>query len=121
MTARAPLFLASMALVLAAASVLLAVVLFGKVSGEGQGRRDQTCILFERQHEAEVLRLRSTYAYLIRLSPRERRSALNSTVAAQLPQVEQSVRTSAAPPYCDAPGVGLREPNPAVPERPPGL
>lgn len=118
---RGPLVLASLALVLAAASVLLSVVLFDRVSGEGQDRRDQTCVLFERQHETEVKRLAQTYRYLLGLSPEEQANPLNRAVAAQLPELEERVKTIAAPPYCDEPGVGLSEPNPEIPKRPEGI
>lgn len=92
-----------------------------QVSKEGHQRRDQTCLLFESQHLKDVRQLAATYRYLEGLSPRERTQGINPTVIAMLPQTEADARASAAPVYCDAPGVGLPEPNPRIPARPPGL
>lgn len=84
------------------------------IRDEGTERRDQTCLLFERQHAAAVLRLGSTYEFLKSGKVAELREA----VLASLPQVEADARESIAPEYCDADGVGLPEPNPTIPPRP---
>ena len=118
---RAPIILASFALVLSAASCLLAVVLFSTIADESRERRAQNCIVFERACEIEVKRLSNTYRYLLDIGMDERNSALNVAIAAQLPDLEQRVRTIAPPHYCDDPGVGLPEPSPSIPKRPKGL
>lgn len=103
--------------------LISAVVAWSLLAADAERARraDQTCLLFERDYERNVMRLANTYSYLVALGPRERDSSLNRTVLAQLPDTEGAARTSKAPAYCDAPGVGLPEPNPRLPERPPIL
>lgn len=92
------------------------------IQREGVARRDQTCRLFERDEKAAIDQLVGTYQYLRGLSVAELKSPLNQAVAAQLDQVESNARASNAPPYCDAPGVGLPESlEQPIPSRPPGL
>lgn len=102
---------------------LLALV--GVVYGQGQSeaatRIQQTCTIFETQQLDDVERLRGTYRYLSGLSEGERRESLNRAVLAQLPTVEREAGADDAPDYCDAHGVGLREPDPVVPCRPRSL
>lgn len=92
-----------------------------RIVREGRRRRDQTCTYAERQQRTETLRLRRTYQYLRQLTPAERNDRLNQFVLRGLPAQEKDARDSAAPPYCNGDGVGLDEPDPAFPERPPGL
>lgn len=89
-----------------------------QTESEAQMRRDQSCVLFERSHLADVNQLSDTYRYLLSLSPQELRNPLNQFILASLPEVEQQAHVDTAPRYCDAPGVGLPEPDPVVPDRP---
>lgn len=84
-------------------------------------RTDQTCLLFERQHLREVRRLTGTYDYLVALTPEQRTDPLNRAILATLAEVEGDATSSVAPTYCDMPNVGLPEPNPRLPDRPPAL
>lgn len=88
---------------------------------ESTDRRDQTCTLFEKAQRDAVSQLRQTYDYLVSLTPKERHEGFNPAILANLPNVERIARTTGAPEYCNEPGVGLPEPDPVVPVRPPGL
>jgi hypothetical protein len=94
---------------------------------EGAKREDQFCLLVERAHRQDVRQLRSTYAYLISLPPEDIHSVLNQLVLRELPSTELKAHTDSAPKLCDEPGhygdknVGLPEPDPEVPKRPPQL
>lgn len=89
------------------------------IKAEGADRRDQTCRLFERDERAAVDRLVQTYDFLRR--PGKLKN-LVPVARAQVPALESDARTSDAPPYCDAPGVGLPESlERPIPKRPPGL
>lgn len=88
---------------------------------EATVRQDQICLVFERLHVTEVQRLENTYAYLSALPSAELRTTLNQTVLRQVPETERRVREIRPPRFCDAPGIGLPEPNPEVPRRPLGL
>jgi len=92
-----------------------------RIDREGLGRRDQACTISERKQLADVQQLRRTYAYLLSLSPRERRSRLNMAVLQQLPSVEQEARFDDAPKFCDQPHLGLPEPDSKIPKRPRAL
>lgn len=92
-----------------------------KLKDEGDARKDQTCILFEHEHAKDVRQLVQTYRYLAHLTPKQRTQGINPAVIASVPQSEDDARSSAAPAYCDAPGVGEPEPGPRIPPRPPGL
>lgn len=67
---------------------------------EGKARRDQTCIVFERLHQADIKRLATTYQYVDNLSAAQRRQALSRAVIRQIPQLEAQIRNSAPPNYC---------------------
>jgi hypothetical protein len=94
---------------------------------EGAAREDQFCLLTERDHRQDVRSLRATYSYLLSLTPEERQSTLNQLVLRELPKTEVEAKTDAAPKLCDQPGrygdrnVGLPEPDPRIPKRPPKL
>ena len=118
---RAPVVLAPLALVLSAASCLLAVVLFSLVADESRERRDQNCLTFERDHQSEVDRLATTYGYLATLPAADRGTSINRAVVAGLPALREKVRALRPPRYCNAAGVGLPEPGPSIPKRPKGL
>lgn len=88
---------------------------------EGQERRNQTCVIFERQQITNVRLLQNTYDFLLGLTPAQRHDPLNRFIRKQLPQTEAEARLDPSPPYCDEPGAGLPEPDPKVPPRPPGI
>lgn len=94
------------------------------IQKEGAERRSQNCTTFEGAHRQEVDRLNQTYAYILKLTPAERRTTLNRTVIAGVPRLETEASSDSdnegvlVPSYCDEPGVGLPEPDPIVPKRP---
>ena len=88
---------------------------------EGAKRRDQSCLLFERQHQADVRQLVQTYSYILGLTGEALKQSLNKAVLASVPQVEQKAKTSVPPAYCASTDVGSSEPFPEIPERPRGL
>lgn len=92
-----------------------------RLDREGVARRDQTCALQETKQKADVDALARTYDYLAGLSRAERRERLNVVILAQLPRTVREAQIDDAPPFCDQPGVGLPEPDPKLPRRPPGL
>jgi hypothetical protein len=112
----------------------LGIALFAvlHLNHESAQRRDQNCIVFERDAIAAKTayvtakeQLDNTERYLANLPAAERKTTINVAVAANLPRLEETVdlqwrnaKASAAPPYCDQPGVGLDEPNPALPSKP---
>lgn len=107
---------------------ILVVLTISRVQAESKTRADQNCKIFETQHLATVERLRNTYKYLLALTPDERALAasghgnqLNILVMRNLKQTEAEAKIDPAPIYCDKPGVGLPEPDPVVPKRPPEL
>jgi hypothetical protein len=90
------------------------------IRAENRERRDQACAISERKQASDILKLERTYAYLLR-QPREafeEKNSLPSEVVRALPQSEEEARTDDAPPFCDEPGIGLREPDMKVPARP---
>lgn len=97
-----------------------------QIKAEGVERRDQICTAAESADLANVTRLRRTYDYLQALSPAEFDTPINRAVLVSLPQVESDAKTPTAPAFCDVTlkhgvPVGLPEPNPIVPTRPPEL
>lgn len=98
-----------------------------QIANEGKERRSDTCRTFEGAHLQEVRSLKSLYDYLALLTVAQRREPLNRTIAKGLPELELNARTDQdqngeyVPEYCDAPGVGLPEPDPKVPRRPASL
>lgn len=102
------------------------------IQQEGVDRRDQTCVVFERDAIAAKVsyvnardQLGQTEEYLSNLTPEDKNSSINVAVAANLPRLKNAVdqrwreaRAAKAPDYCDLPGVGLHEPNPVLPARP---
>ena len=125
------------ALAITAVAFIVGLAAIGKTATiedfqrEGHERRDQTCLIFERDQLREVQQLRKTYEYLLGLTPAQRREPLNQAVLQQLPELEGQAREDDAPPYCDEPGVeaerrgeppiGLPEPDARPPARPDGL
>lgn len=86
------------------------------VQGESGQRKDQTCVLFERQHNADVAQLTQTYTFLQK--PPKGLENLVPVALAQLPIVETNAHASIPPAYCNEKGVGLPGPLPAIPKRP---
>lgn len=88
------------------------------ITQESQERRDQNCILFERQAQASAQRLIGTYDYLETLPPSEYGTNLTRTIIRNLPTTEAEARATIAPAYCQEPGVGLKERpgDPKIPE-----
>jgi hypothetical protein len=94
-------------------------------------RINESCTITEGKQRDDVSVLRRTYAYIADLTPAERRQPFNRAIIANLPVVEHEARTDDAPSYCDEPGVaaekrgakpvGLPEPDPVMPKRPPGI
>ena len=84
-------------------------------------RTNQSCDITERKQADDVRKLRNTYDYLVGLTPRQRRTALNAAIIRQLPRTEEEARRDDAPAFCDEPGVGLPEPDPKLPRRPKSL
>lgn len=95
--------------------------LLAKVSSESRKRQDQTCSVFERAFAVDVEQLSGTYKYILQLTPEEKKNTLNRVIISQLPAIEARTHEDRAPAFCDKPGVGLPEPNPVIPKRPPGL
>ena len=108
----------SLALVLAAFSLLASVWLYTKTQDESRARRGQTCTITEREQAAEVQQLRNTYEYLLELEGVQLHDPLNRALLRQLPMVEARAEEDNAPKFCDEPGIGLPEPDEKVPDRP---
>src|SRR3954447_1550669 len=81
-----------------------------------KARVDESCRLAEGKQRDSVLLLRQTYTFLVH--PPKALEGLVPYAKANLPKVEADARTNDAPDYCNAPGVGLPEPDPEVPVRP---
>lgn len=88
-----------------------------QINREGRERRDQSCRQDERAHLADVVQLRRTYQFLLQYPDSE----LAPAVMQSLPALEQDARVDKAPAWCDKPGIGLKEPDPRIPKRPPEL
>lgn len=91
--------------------------LLAEFKADTKERRDQSCELFEGDHLDEVKALRQTYNYLAKLTPETSTDPLNQLIISQLPKTEEEARTDEAPEYCDAPHVGLAEPDPNLPPK----
>lgn len=120
------------ALVLAGIAVAGHSSTLDNIESEGAERRDQTCVAFERDAIAAVnayreasVRLERTEKFLERIPPGTEDEPLNREIRLNLPRLREEVdakyaeaKTASAPPYCDEPGVGLKEPNPTLPSEP---
>lgn len=91
------------------------------IRAEGFRRRDQTCVLFERTHIDDVAQLQATYNFVAKLSPQEAQTNLNRAIILRLPEVEKKARSTTPPKYCRPASVGVKDPFPVLPSRPPGL
>lgn len=84
---------------------------FTDFKNESAVRRDQSCANDEREDRDNVDQLRQTYQALASPTIRAQLGpGLVRLIVVQLPEAEAKVRNHhAAPPYCNAPGVGLPE------------
>jgi hypothetical protein len=88
-----------------------------RLENERAIRTDQNCKLFEREHKKAVQDLEDTYEFL--KSPVAHETpGLTRFIILNLPRTEEEARVDNAPEYCDNPGLGLKEPDPKIPERP---
>jgi hypothetical protein len=92
-----------------------------RINREGAERRDQQCVVFERQQQQDVDALDRTYKYLSGLTARDLSQALNKAVLAQLPKTIRDAEEDDAPTYCHEKGVGLPEQRRPFPMPPPNL
>lgn len=108
---------------LAAYAVIVTQGTVDDIASESADRRDQSCLIFERQEAEDIDALERTYSYLSGLSAAQLDEPLNRAVLAQLPRTVRDAQTPDAPAYCDEPDVGLPEPvrPPRFPRRPPNL
>lgn len=81
-------------------------------------RIHQSCLKSERDEQFAIEDYASTIVYLKGLSPSERNQGINKAVLQSLPKTRRRALISVAPNYCDKPGVGLKEPDPVVPDDP---
>ena len=98
---------------------------------ESRERRNEACRISEYEQAREVRQLRRTYEFLPRLLREDPDGILAAASRGSLAALESDARTDNAPAYCDEPGVaaeargeppvGLPEPDPKIPPRPPGL
>jgi hypothetical protein len=115
-------------LVVASAAFFAAVVLFALVMNvineaemERAERTDAACAINEGKQADDIRSLKLTYEYVLSLTARQRREPINALIIRELPRVRQDATTDDAAPFCDEPGVGLKEPDPKVPPIPKGL
>lgn len=119
------LLFASMLVTLAVCT--LGLILFGaqahkievtqqQFQSETKERINQGCLLAEARAKESVDRLKQTYDFLVH--PPADLKGLIPYAMANLNKTEQDALDNAAPPYCDAPNIGLPEPNPVIPPRP---
>lgn len=87
-----------------------------RLDTEQAERRDQSCNIAEREHKRNVDQLKNTYRYLNTLNKEEARIQINQYIIRTLPRVEETARVDVAPKFCDAPNVGLPEPDPKLPK-----
>ena len=138
-------FLAWVALFGALAASVLCGLVYAKLTQADHQRdldrlaaRNQTCLLNERDHLEDVKLLRRTYAripqavrFYLETSPPHLRPFLLNAIRTDLERLEKEARTDQAPAFCDEPGVeaeregadpvGLPEPDPVIPTRPPAV
>lgn len=92
-----------------------------EIRAEGAHRRDQTCVIFERAHIDDVSQLQATYNFIGKMTAEDAQSNLNRTIILRLPDAERKAKSSTPPDYCRSSHVGLKDPFPVIPSRPPGL
>jgi len=84
-------------------------------------RINESCAITETQQKDDVVMLARTYRYLPELLHSDPTGVIARASLASLPDVERKARQDNAPSYCDAPHLGLPEPDPCVPPRPVSL
>jgi len=106
-------------LIVATLAVAVTLYVVNLVINEGKERRDQNCLLFERQAHVAARRLQDTYAYLRTLPRDDYGSSITRAILRNLPVTEADARASVAPEYCSRPGVGLPDlpSDPKIPMR----
>lgn len=92
-----------------------------RVDRDARIRVNESCATAEQRYKAAVEQLANTYRYVVALSPEERRSTLNQFVIKAVPKQEADLRGLTPAKFCDDPNIGLPEPNPTVPARPPNF
>lgn len=92
-----------------------------QIQSESKERINETCRINETKQSADIKQLKQLYSYLAGLSPAELRQPLNRTILASVPQSVHEAQLDDAAKYCDAPGVGLPEPDLKLPKPPKGL
>lgn len=102
------------------AALLVAGLLgFHLLSSESDHRKDQNCILFERNWITDIRSLGSTYKYVASLTTRQTRDPLSVAVIRNVPRQENIVSANRPPTYCKG-NVGLPDSKiPPIPKRPP--
>lgn len=116
------------AFLLVCVSILLNVILFRanntaleQIRAESFDRQNQACMISERAYTQQVRSLRVTYSYLLSLTEKQRKEPINVVLRKELPTTEARVRSAAPPAFCAGKGIGLSNPLPKIPTRPPGL
>lgn len=98
--------------------------LIKRVESEGRQRRDQSCRGQENQHLQEVIDLRRTYRILKDPPPVYRQLLQNPIVLQDFAETIKAAQQDGdrfgvfVAPFCDEPRIGLKEPDPKVPEPP---
>lgn len=82
---------------------------------ESKARRDQSCDITEKAQANAVDGIILTYHYLDTLTPHQAKFPINKLVITQLPKSYNDAKTSVAPEYCNADGIGRPEPDPKLP------
>lgn len=90
----------------------------GYVLHESAVREDGQCRIFEKDEEQAVQQLETTYLFM---TGRDEDAELYDVALEGLPRAEAEAVSENAPGYCNDEGVGLPEPDPTIPERPPLL
>ena len=95
-----------------------------RIERETKERRGQICLSFETTHLNEVQQLSDTYRFLRELPEADKHTSLTKAIVQNLPMLEKNAKSDQdssgifVPTYCDAPNVGLPEPDPIPPQRP---
>ena len=90
----------------------------GYILHESAVREDGQCRIFEKNQAQAVQQLEQAYLFM---AGRREDAELYDLAYTRLPELELEAVANHAPNYCDDKGVGLDEPDPVLPERPPLL
>lgn len=99
--------IASVALLLAAASVLLVAVLFKIYTDVRADSRNQTCAVFERAERTANRGIVNTYGFLDRRPDPDPDTSLTREVIMSLNNRYEEAQATKAPLFCAEPGIGL--------------